>query len=39
MSFFIRRSKPEKGGVEIYRTALQCAINEDLKEEWEEYLE
>jgi rubrerythrin len=29
----------EKGGVEIYRTALQCAINEDLKEEWEEYLE
>jgi hypothetical protein len=27
----------EKGGVEIYRTALQCAINEDLKEEWEEF--
>jgi len=29
----------EKGGVEIYTTALNCAIDEDLKEEWEEYLE
>ena len=29
----------ELGGVQIYRTALTCAINEDLKEEWEEYLE
>jgi hypothetical protein len=29
----------ELGGVEVYSTALRCARNEDLKEEWEEYLE
>ena len=29
----------EKGGVQIYSTALRCAINEDLKEEWTKYLE
>src|SRR6266576_2216502 len=29
----------EIGGVQIYTTALRCVINEDLKEEWEEYLE
>ena len=29
----------EKGGVQIYQTALRCALNEDLKEEWEKYLE
>jgi rubrerythrin len=29
----------EKGGVQIYQTALRCAVNEDLKEEWEKYLE
>ena len=29
----------EIGGVEIYTTALRCAENDDLKEEWEEYLE
>jgi rubrerythrin len=29
----------EKGGVQIYETAIRCALNEDLKEEWEEYLE
>jgi rubrerythrin len=29
----------ELGGVEIYRTALRCAVNDELKEEWEEYLE
>jgi rubrerythrin len=29
----------EKGGVQVYRTAIQCAINEDLKKEWKEYLE
>src|SRR3954464_61552 len=27
----------EKGGVKIYETALKCAQNEDLKEEWERY--
>jgi rubrerythrin len=29
----------EKGGVQIYTTALRCAINEDLRKEWNEYLE
>ena len=29
----------EMGGVQVYTTAMQCAENEDLKEEWEEYLE
>jgi rubrerythrin len=29
----------EKGGIQIYETALKCAVNDELKEEWEEYLE
>jgi rubrerythrin len=29
----------EIGGIEVYRTAVRCAVNEKLKEEWEEYLE
>ena len=29
----------EKGGVEVYRKAIQCAVNSDLRDEWEEYLE
>ncbi|HEX5704604.1 MAG TPA: hypothetical protein VFX97_15490 [Pyrinomonadaceae bacterium] len=29
----------EKGGVQIYTTALRCALNKDLREEWREYLE
>jgi rubrerythrin len=29
----------EKGGVQIYQTALECVINKDLKEEWEKYLD
>ena len=29
----------ELGGVEVYTTALKCAENDDLKEEWEKYLE
>ncbi|MBA3256685.1 MAG: hypothetical protein H0T64_08550 [Pyrinomonadaceae bacterium] len=29
----------ELGGVEVYTTALRCAVNDELKEEWEEYLE
>lgn len=28
----------EIGGVQVYETALGCAVNEDLKEEWHEYL-
>ena len=29
----------ELGGVKVYETALQSAVNEDLKEEWTKYLE
>ena len=29
----------EQGGVQVYETALKCALNDDLKEEWQEYLE
>lgn len=29
----------EKGGVQIYTTALRCAINPELREEWQKYLE
>jgi hypothetical protein len=29
----------ERGGVQIYTTAITCAVNKDLKKEWEEYLE
>lgn len=29
----------ERGGIQVYTTALECVINEDLKNEWEKYLE
>jgi rubrerythrin len=29
----------EAGGVQVYETAIRCAVNEDLKKEWQEYLE
>jgi rubrerythrin len=29
----------ERGGIKIYQTALLCAQNQDLKTEWQEYLE
>ena len=28
----------ELGGVKVYKTAIRCAINDELKQEWEEYL-
>jgi len=28
----------ELGGVEVYRTAIECAVNDELREEWEKYL-
>jgi rubrerythrin len=27
----------ERGGVEVYETALDCVVNDDLREEWSEY--
>ena len=38
-SLLYQMMETEKCGVKIYTTALQCAINEDLKEEWTKYLE
>jgi len=29
----------ERGGVRVYKTALQCVVNDDLREEWTGYLE
>src|SRR4029453_12937226 len=29
----------ERGGVQVYQTAVRCALNEDLKEEWQKYLD
>jgi len=29
----------ERGGIKVYETALRCAVNDDLRQEWEEYLE
>jgi hypothetical protein len=29
----------ELGGVKVYTTAISCAVNADLKKEWQEYLE
>ena len=29
----------ELGGVQVYETALRCAVNDDLRKEWTEYLE
>ena len=29
----------EMGGVQVYQTALACVLNDELKQEWEKYLE
>src|SRR6188508_3326704 len=29
----------EKGGIQVYKTAIRCAQNDELKEEWEKYLD
>ena len=29
----------EMGGVQIYQASIECAVNDDLKEEWQKYLE
>jgi rubrerythrin len=39
MDLLYQALETEKGGVQIYSTALRCANNADLKEEWNEYLE
>lgn len=39
VELFYQALETEKGGVQIYTTALRCAINDDLRKEWNEYLE
>ena len=29
----------ERGGIEVYENAIECAENDELREEWEKYLE
>ena len=29
----------EAGGVQVYETAIRCAVNAELKEEWQKYLD
>jgi hypothetical protein len=29
----------EMGGIQVYRIAVDCAVNDELKQEWQEYLE
>lgn len=29
----------ERGGIQVYETALRCVVNDELKKEWQEYLE
>jgi rubrerythrin len=29
----------EKGGIQVYKTALKCVQNDELREEWQKYLE
>ena len=29
----------EMGGIQVYETAIRCAVNDDLREEWQKYLE
>lgn len=35
----LQMMETELGGEQVYRTALTCALNEDLKKEWEGYLD
>lgn len=35
----LQMMETELGGEQVYRTAIGCAVNPDLKKEWEEYLE
>ena len=35
----LQMMETELGGEQVYRTALTCAVNADLKEEWECYLQ
>jgi hypothetical protein len=36
---FVQALETEQGGIKVYETAIQCAVNDDLRKEWTEYLE
>lgn len=38
-ALFYQLLETELGGVKIYETAVMCAVNEELREEWTKYLE
>ncbi|MBI5200282.1 MAG: hypothetical protein HY925_01735 [Elusimicrobia bacterium] len=38
-SLIFEALETELGGVRVYETALRCAVNDELKEEWEKYLQ
>jgi rubrerythrin len=35
----VQALETEHGGIAVYETALKCAVNDDLRSEWEEYLD
>ena len=35
----VQALETELGGVQVYTAAIECAVNEDLKEEWSRYLD
>ena len=35
----IQSLEHERGGIQVYETALKCTVNDDLTEEWQKYLE
>jgi rubrerythrin len=35
----IQSLEHERGGIQVYEAALKCVVNDDLKEEWEKYLD
>lgn len=35
----VQALETEAGGIKVYETALSCAVNDDLEQEWMEYLE
>ena len=39
IDFLCQALEAELGGVQVYQTALHCARNEDLEEEWKRYLD
>jgi rubrerythrin len=39
IELLVQSLEHERGGVQVYETALHCAVNDDLREEWSEYHE